>query len=377
MVSPQKVKVPVFPKGQSVIIGLSRLARLKSFSCNQGDIFWKLQEKSPLSLAVEVIKRPRPRSPTRPMVRVGIGVGVGASIMVGEIKPPSLKFRRPRGDKRVLGEKIKYNRSRRMIETRKKITILTIMIASGLFLGACGIDKSGVEIVSENTAKVYLNGRESGNTPYKNNTLKPGEIDIKLVDNKGSSWERKVKLESNVTSVINWSFDENKDSGYILSMEKSGGNPSILVNSNPNGAMVYLDGELKTSSPAKIENIEEGDRKLSISYPGYKGVNLIVRAVSGYQLVVDVKLEKEVRENNINIISPVPTKSLGSRVKIKDTETGWLRVRDASSNNGSEIGKAKPGETYDLINEVNGWYQISYNGKEGWVSTKYAEKILE
>lgn len=258
------------------------------------------------------------------------------------------------------------------------ISFLGMIIFTGLLLGGCGIDKSGVEIVSSPIAKVYLNGIESGTTPYKNNTLKPGEIEIKLDDGKGNFWERRVKLENNVTSVINWNIEENKEGGYILSMEKTGNNSSsILVNSNPNGAMVYVDGELKTNTPSKISELGDGDKKLSISYPGYKSINLIVKVVSGYQLIVDAKLEKEIRNETTYSISSTPTRPLGPIIKIKETETGWLRVRDVSNNGGIEIGKVKPGEEYSVISEISGWYQIQFNGKNGWISSKYAEKTSE
>ena len=302
---------------------------------------------------------------------------VGVNIIVGVAKPPSLKFRRPRGDKRVFEGKIKYNRDSRRIMMKRKISFLAIVILSSLVLGACGVEKSGVEIVSNPMAKVYLNGIESGTTPYKNNTLKPGDIDIKLDNNSGSFWERKIKLQNNVTSVINWSFEGSEDNGYILSMEKTGESGSILVNTNPGGAMIYVDGELKNSSPTKIEAIGEGDRKLSISYPGYKSVNLIVKVIKGYQLIVDTKMEKEVISDNVNSTSPSPTVNLGPKIKVKETETGWLRVRDSASNNGIEIGKVNPGEEYEMIDENNGWYQIKFGDKNGWISTKYAEKISE
>jgi len=302
---------------------------------------------------------------------------VGVGIIVGEIRLPSLGFRRPRGDKRVFGEKIKYNMKIAMIIKGKNISFMVVVFLSSLFLGACGVDKSGVEIVSKPIAKVYINGKESGMTPYKNNTLKPGEIEIKLDDRFGNYWERKIKLESNVTSVINWSFDGVKDSGYILSMEKTGKDGSILVNSNPGGAMIYVDGELKINTPAKIENIDEGDKKLAISFPGYKNINLIIKVVKGYQLIVDTKLEKEERVENVYNISPIPARQLGSKIKIKETETGWLRVRSEANNGGTELGRALPGETYELISEVNGWYQIKFANKNGWVSAKYAEKISE
>lgn len=304
-------------------------------------------------------------------MRVGVGVSVGKS------SPSSVDFGELPGYKRVFGEKIKYNIREAMIIKKKNISIAVVIIFTSLFLGACGVDKSGVEIVSEPIAKVYINGKESGTTPYKNNTLKPGEIEIKLDDRFGNYWERKIKLENNVTSVINWSFDGVKDSGYILSMEKTGKDGSILVNSNPGGAMIYVEGELRTNTPAKIENIGEGDKKLTVSFPGYKNLNLIIKVVKGYQLIVDTKLEKEERVESVYSISPIPARQLGPKIKIKDTETGWLRVRSGANNVGTELGRALPGEIYELIGDENGWYQIKFADKNGWVSAKYAEKISE
>jgi len=274
---------------------------------------------------------------------------------------------------RALGEKIKYNRNRKMI--KKKINIsLVIVFVSSLFLGACGVEKSGVEIVSSPIAKVYLNGKESGMTPYKNNSLKPGNIEIKLEDG-GNSWEREIRLENNVTTVINWNLGKVDNSGYILSMEKSGENGSILINSSPGGAMIYIDGEVKASTPAKIENVDEGDKKISLRYLGFKNVNLIVKMVNNYQIIIDAKLEKEEIAKNSEVPSPYPVKLAVPMVKIKETETGWLRVRNLPNSGGIEIGRIKPGESYELIEENTDWYQIEFDNKIGWILAKYAEKI--
>ncbi len=211
-------------------------------------------------------------------------------------------------------------------------------------------------------------------TPYKNNSLKPGNIIIKLED-EGNSWEREIKLQNNVTTVINWSLDKNNNSGYILSMEKSGESGSLLINTSPGGVMIFVDGELKASSPTKIENLGEGDKKISLGYPGYKNVNLIIKMVENYQIVIDAKLEKEEKTKISDQIIPTPIKLSTPMVKIKDTETGWLRVRSSASSSAAEIGRVKPGESYELLSQNNEWYQIKFDNKNGWISFKYAEKI--
>jgi uncharacterized protein YgiM (DUF1202 family) len=65
-------------------------------------------------------------------------------------------------------------------------------------------------------------------------------------------------------------------------------------------------------------------------------------------------------------------------VEIKDTPTGWLNMRSEPSTAGGDetiIKKINPGDKYPFI-EANeaGWYKIEYEeGKEGWISGKYAE----
>jgi N-acetylmuramoyl-L-alanine amidase len=63
-------------------------------------------------------------------------------------------------------------------------------------------------------------------------------------------------------------------------------------------------------------------------------------------------------------------------VVIKNTPTGWLRVRMEPSLSATEAAKVKPGEKYTLLDEKNGWYKISYKeGEEGWISGRYAKKL--
>ncbi len=58
-------------------------------------------------------------------------------------------------------------------------------------------------------------------------------------------------------------------------------------------------------------------------------------------------------------------------VIIKETPTGWLRVRKAPG--GVEIGRVYPGEKYLFISQDLGWYQVEFEGEEAWISGTYAE----
>ena len=66
---------------------------------------------------------------------------------------------------------------------RLKLTLLLIL--SSLCLSGCSLvaRKSAIEINSYPVAKVFLDGKEVGMTPYKNRSLLPVEVEVKLVTN--------------------------------------------------------------------------------------------------------------------------------------------------------------------------------------------------
>jgi len=257
---------------------------------------------------------------------------------------------------------------------------------ASVILGGCSLSpkKSGLEIMSYPTAKVFINNKEMGSTPYKNLDLKPGDNEIKLVAGT-REWKKTIELQNNINTVIDWQLgdDSSGDSGYILYLEKTGDKkPSLLVNTTPDKTTIKIDGEVKGISPIKVSELNEGDRQLVISFPGYKDVNVFMKAITGYQLVVNAQLAKE--KNDIGQIVETPTEATDSglnmaqnnqKITIKETETGWLKVRESSSSSSKEITKIKPGESYVLLEEATDWYKIDLgSSKNGWISATYASK---
>ena len=249
-----------------------------------------------------------------------------------------------------------------------------------MFFGGCGFGSpmAGVEIMSYPTAKVYLDGKEAGMTPYKNTALIPKEVEIKLVVNE-MEWVKKIKLKNGTTTVVDYGFGktEKESGGYVLSMEKTGDKKKagLMVEVVPNKSAIKVEGETKGNSPIKLDDIIEGDRQISISFPTYKSINVYTKAINGYQLIIEAKLAEEVTEREPDpMVTTTPTIK-EKTVMIKETETGWLRVRKEANNGSEELGKVKPMEKFKLIEEISGWYKIELGDKrQGWVSAKYAEK---
>ena len=74
------------------------------------------------------------------------------------------------------------------------------------------------------------------------------------------------------------------------------------------------------------------------------------------------EINNNVNTTNTNVIQ---------KVTVMETSTGWLRVR--ATPNGKEIAKVNSGETYNLISEVNGWYEIELtDGTKGFISGEFA-----
>ena len=246
-------------------------------------------------------------------------------------------------------------------------------------LSGCGfgLQKSGIEIITYPLAKVYINGKEAGMTPYKNNTLKPGELKVGLMAN-GMEWSKVVHLESGANTVINRSFEEGGESGgYILYFEKTGNlkKSGIMITTRPDRSTILIEDEIKGFTPIRLEDVGEGDKKLTISFPGYKSINSYIRMVSGYQLIVEADLSKEKIVVAPTTVLPSPTvASQGPLIIIKETETGWLRVRSTPATEGVEVAKVKPGEKYPLIDQDRDWFKIDLgSGKSGWILAKYAD----
>lgn len=279
--------------------------------------------------------------------------------------------------------------------------VLVGLIVKSKFFGTQG--PGALQISTNPRANVFLDGTQVGVTSFFDDKVASGEHTVKLVpESTGGetlvSWEGKVTLLPGILTVINRNFavNEAESSGEIMTLEKFGrkDKSALAVVSIPDQAVVKLSGEPKGFTPLTLEDLSPAEYQIVISSPGYEEKNVSARTIGGYKLIVNVKLAQQIEgiqestpsgETEGGEVTPTPKITPKAEaippvkpyVKVKETPTGFLRVRVEPSTSATEAAQIKPGEMYSYSNEEkNGWLKIEYEtNKEGWVSGVYVDLI--
>jgi len=270
----------------------------------------------------------------------------------------------------------------------RKISLVVIVILSGLILGGCSLQSNAtLQVFSTPRATVMLNNKIVGETPFFNTKVKAGSYDLKLipigqVDNI-LPYETKLELKKNTKTAVKWQFNKNEASasGYIMTQEAISDKKAsvFMIVSNPSGATVKLDDQVVGTTPFQKDGLSPKQYKLSVSANGYQTEEALISADAGYKVIINLKLGQQAGQPEVSneasaSASPTPSQPPKKTITIKDTPTGWLRVRSEPGLSGKELGKVNPGDKFTVLDEKNGWYKIEYTkDKEGWVSGTYVK----
>lgn len=283
------------------------------------------------------------------------------------------------------------------------IFIVVILIIFGVvkLLGARAPKEGELRVDATPTVSVFLDNKHIGRTPLREKVT-AGEYTIRLVAESTTGevapWQAKISVGANLLTYINAVLSESELSSAVdvLWLEKSiAGKPELSVITNPDGASVVLDDVTKGITPLTVSDVTAGDHSLTVTSPGFLTRTMKVKLTAGYKLISSMKLalsaggmpQPEATPATGILTTPSPTLKPGTTatssatpqkpyVTIKDTPTGFLRVRLEPSTSATEAGRVNPGEKYHLFNQQTGWYQISYDGtNKGWVSAQYADKV--
>ena len=231
--------------------------------------------------------------------------------------------------------------------------------------------RGGITITSiPDGAVVLIDGIEVGRTPYNNETMSAREYELKLIK-EDISWQGSVKLTKGTLTVVNRELASAtaSSSGEILTLDIGKG---ALITSGPSGASVEIDGKDYGNTPLRVTDLTPGGHTFLLSYENYLKRSIKVSLPPKMILHLDVDLAiSEVNLNNTaaSVVVSAP------KLTVKQTPTGFLRVRDKPSALSREVGRVSPGESLILLEELSGWDRVRLdNGVEGYVSRSYIQK---
>jgi hypothetical protein len=241
--------------------------------------------------------------------------------------------------------------------------------------------RAGLRIEANKKSQVLINGELVGETPFQNENLKTGEYLITLTPPEATSeaeasvsahlWKGYVHLNNGTLSVINRELESQAvlSSGEIITLKKGSG---VNVVSTPGEAMVSVDGKDYGRTPVTIQSLTPGEHQFVLSRENYLKRSIRVTLVEDYALTLAVDLA--ISEADLSKSATIPT-TTSSDVVVKQTPTGFLRMREDSTVNAKEVTRIAPGEKLTLIEEKTGWSKVrTKEGKEGWVSSAYIQK---
>lgn len=265
--------------------------------------------------------------------------------------------------------------------------------------------------------QVYLDDLHLGQTPIQKDDIRPGTYRLKLDPGDGSKrYEGQIRLYSGTVSTVLWSFTGNQPTGTgeILELEPlpTNSRAELSVVTVPEGSTVQLNNTTYGLSPVILDEAQPGQYSLSLNAVGHIKKTISVQISSGFRLNIFSRLERSSDSLDTSTVllappeatasagaTPTPTPSTlptptpvpipgdtpatsGSTtltppyLMVKETGTGWLRVRAEASSAGTEVARVNVGTRHKVRAVQNGWYEIEYEpAKYGWVSGQYVDYV--
>lgn len=256
------------------------------------------------------------------------------------------------------------------------LIILTITLSLWNFFPRKSLGQAGLQVFSKpDGAQVLLDEVPVGVTPYQTQGLKPAEIKL-TIGTGAASFAKLVKLSPQVFTIVNRELANNQflQAGEILSLESGTG---LLILSTPEGAEVEVGEQKVGKTPVKLDKVAAGSHKVVIAKENFISRSVQIQVHPNYRLILDVTLSST-PENLAKILGPTYATASATffpKVKISPTPTGFLRVRNNPSLAANEITTVTPGEEFPLLEEKPNWFKIRLtDGREGWISSQYAQK---
>lgn len=255
-----------------------------------------------------------------------------------------------------------------------------------------GSPQDTLKIISEPSgATVYIDGTEIGKTPFSSSAITTGDYEIKIVLPGYETQTARISIQKGYT--LNGSI---KMFPYPISptVKAFEGSPNLY-----DGTLDNLDVTSDTQAWVKgllywnqtrginVDNVGLNKEKVFDYYIDYKGNifdadGTILGTAQTLEKLKDAKrglylgrtsdgtgLTKEAKDA-LTSLSQIGLSS--KTATVKDTGTGWLRVRSIAGLNGTEIARVTSNTKYQVLGQSAGWVKIKVSDTvEGWVSADF------
>jgi len=160
---------------------------------------------------------------------------------------------------------------------KKIILILSLITFISFFLISCGPGKAKLHVESfPDKSDVYIDGVKVGTTTL-DISIDEGEHVVEVKKEGYKTWKKTIKIR------------KGKETDVIANLEKALG--FIKVETNPEGAEVFVDGESRGFTPVEIDGLTIGEHEILIKKSGYRSIERKVE-VTDEGVVISELLEE-------------------------------------------------------------------------------------
>ncbi|GAX59732.1 hypothetical protein SCALIN_C04_0220 [Candidatus Scalindua japonica] len=139
-------------------------------------------------------------------------------------------------------------------------------------------------------AEVLIDGKEVGTTPLIITDPSPGTYNVEIKKDGYENWNEDVMIEPGKETALT----------AVLQVQDG----SIIINSSPTGAMIYINGEKTGKAPETIHNMSPGRHLVEARLAGHENWNESVEVTGGRESRLTATLKE--LTGTINIMSSPP-----------------------------------------------------------------------
>jgi hypothetical protein len=140
-------------------------------------------------------------------------------------------------------------------------------------------------------AKVAVDGKDAGTTPATLRDLSIGPHTVRVTEDGYATGERRIVLSDDRASQA-MRFELVKKPVPGVAAAPPAGPGSLMIESRPPGASVYIDGKLVGTTPMQIETVAAGDHAIGLASDGYQRWTGAVRVATGERARITASLER-------------------------------------------------------------------------------------